>query len=351
MEINWFFYNIFSIIFFTLSLAFILILLLKYRNHLNMCFALLIGLFLIDTIILFTLMGFNTIATQYNLIFLTSPILKTLIIFPTLACYLYIGLRFVKCRFSFSNTLPLIIYLLLANAILLIPDQSLKTWVYYSLPQIYLVSLFLWLLYRIKLLNQPSNVTPLHQRVLYLLILFCCFIFIEDGFIIFNVDEYSLSSVNLFHRNISEDMMHFFTCLCILIFQFKKLNSVAEPTETLRCPSDDDSNSSFLTHEQFNHSQLITVSDSHEVTSSNPLETEAHDDDTFDLYCQTYHLSHREKEILHLLLNHYNNQAVSDHLFISLGTVKAHVHNIYQKIDVYKRNELLTHYLNYQENR
>lgn len=43
-----------------------------------------------------------------------------------------------------------------------------------------------------------------------------------------------------------------------------------------------------------------------------------------------------------------NNQEISDELVISIGTAKTHVHNIFQKIGVSKRQQLLTFYDHYQ---
>ena len=50
-------------------------------------------------------------------------------------------------------------------------------------------------------------------------------------------------------------------------------------------------------------------------------------------------LSKREFEVLLLLSKHHSNNDISDQLFISLGTVKRHVSNIYQKLAVHGRKE------------
>ena len=59
------------------------------------------------------------------------------------------------------------------------------------------------------------------------------------------------------------------------------------------------------------------------------------------LYAKKLHLTVRESEILKLLLDNRNNQQISEELVVSIGTVKTHVHNIFQKVDVKKREELL----------
>lgn len=45
-----------------------------------------------------------------------------------------------------------------------------------------------------------------------------------------------------------------------------------------------------------------------------------------------------------LVLQGMNNQEISDALTVSMGTVKAHIHNIYQKADVTRRYELIRLY-------
>lgn len=62
----------------------------------------------------------------------------------------------------------------------------------------------------------------------------------------------------------------------------------------------------------------------------------------FDHMCGKYDLSPREKEVLILMLKGYNNTKIKEKLFISLGTVKTHVGNIFQKIGVKQRAELLS---------
>jgi LuxR family maltose regulon positive regulatory protein len=52
-------------------------------------------------------------------------------------------------------------------------------------------------------------------------------------------------------------------------------------------------------------------------------------------------LSERELEVLHLLAEGLTNQQVADQLFLSVGTVKRHTHNIYGKLDVSSRTQAI----------
>lgn len=56
---------------------------------------------------------------------------------------------------------------------------------------------------------------------------------------------------------------------------------------------------------------------------------------------EKYGISRREKEILELMLTGKNNKEIGKVLFISYHTVKNHVYNLYQKLGVKNRYELL----------
>jgi DNA-binding NarL/FixJ family response regulator len=50
-------------------------------------------------------------------------------------------------------------------------------------------------------------------------------------------------------------------------------------------------------------------------------------------------LTPREREVLDLIGKEFSNQQIADALFIEVGTVKNHVHNILKKLDVSSRHE------------
>jgi two-component system nitrate/nitrite response regulator NarL len=50
-------------------------------------------------------------------------------------------------------------------------------------------------------------------------------------------------------------------------------------------------------------------------------------------------LTSREIEVLGLISKGYTNQQIAQHLVIEVGTVKNHVHNILEKLNVSSRNE------------
>ena len=60
-----------------------------------------------------------------------------------------------------------------------------------------------------------------------------------------------------------------------------------------------------------------------------------------DLFTR-YNISVREQEIITLVVHGLSNQKISERLFISLNTVKAHLRNIYPKFGITSRYELMT---------
>ncbi len=60
-----------------------------------------------------------------------------------------------------------------------------------------------------------------------------------------------------------------------------------------------------------------------------------------ELLAQKFNISNREQEIVELLLKGKSNKQIEEELYISLSTVKSHVHNIYKKLGVQGRTELV----------
>ena len=60
-----------------------------------------------------------------------------------------------------------------------------------------------------------------------------------------------------------------------------------------------------------------------------------------------YNFTTREKEILKLLVNGYDNAEMSKKLAVSLHTVKAHICNILQKLDAKDRTQAAIKALNF----
>ena len=65
-------------------------------------------------------------------------------------------------------------------------------------------------------------------------------------------------------------------------------------------------------------------------------------------FCRYYNLTERETEILRLVLAGKTNQEISQLLFITVGTVKAHIHSIFSKLEVSRRSQLMTRFVSHE---
>ena len=77
-----------------------------------------------------------------------------------------------------------------------------------------------------------------------------------------------------------------------------------------------------------------------------PPSVQEHDalysDDPVAAFAAMLNLTKRESEVLPLLLSHLSNQQICDELHISVGTIKTHAHNIFQKASVASRSDLIS---------
>ncbi len=75
------------------------------------------------------------------------------------------------------------------------------------------------------------------------------------------------------------------------------------------------------------------------------------EDDSLDSLVREYGISKREREIMGLILQGKSNQEIEEMLFISFSTVKNHVYNLFQKLGVKSRGQLVHLVLEYQKRR
>ena len=64
-------------------------------------------------------------------------------------------------------------------------------------------------------------------------------------------------------------------------------------------------------------------------------------DQSGDYFQTKYNITRREKEIIKLIKTGYSNSEISDKMLISVSTVEKHIYNIYQKLNVKNRIQLI----------
>ena len=78
-----------------------------------------------------------------------------------------------------------------------------------------------------------------------------------------------------------------------------------------------------------------------------PVQTEANDldrhvDEQMPFFRETYKLSNRETEVLRLVVLGKSNSEIAEELYLAVGTIKTHVHNILVKTNQKSREALVT---------
>ncbi|MGL5315763.1 MAG: response regulator transcription factor [Peptostreptococcaceae bacterium] len=197
----------------------------------------------------------------------------------------------------------------------LILDGAMMVWSYYLPYQ--LITIYLAWCGLVHLKKNPNlfdefNFMWIYKKILVCTIIFGIMIIIEDTVVIFSFDVYSDIMVKINNRSISEDILSIVYAVYALKFCYKVQN--------------------------------ISVNQSLDTTDSNTSISLDSTEELFYDFSKFYNLTNREQEIFRLLLSDKTNLEISEELYISIGTVKTHIHNIFQKADVTRRNQLISKY-------
>ena len=87
--------------------------------------------------------------------------------------------------------------------------------------------------------------------------------------------------------------------------------------------------------------QVLSIRIKEAPEEKNVEDLDRHIDEQMPFFCMTYKLSKREIEVMRLIVLGKNNQEIADELFLAVGTVKTHVHNILVKTNQKSREALI----------
>ena len=76
----------------------------------------------------------------------------------------------------------------------------------------------------------------------------------------------------------------------------------------------------------------------------NVSDLDRHIEEQMPFYRNAYRLSNRETEVMRLVVLGKSNQEIADELFLAVGTVKTHIHNILVKTEQQNRTTLILHF-------
>ncbi|MBO1305190.1 response regulator transcription factor [Enterococcus sp. 669A] len=304
-----FIYNIILIVLYTITMSISLIFYLREKRKVFLAFSVYLAFFIFDNVIIYMTEFFNTFAHQYNQTFMSIPAAKTIIFVVNAFCSLWIVRLLAKDKMKpYQNGILILLAVWMLSTPLL-ANSAFKVWLYYLPNQLFLFYLggYAWYNYK-KALDISPMAKKYLKRIGLLAMIFSVAILCEDTFVIFNVDQYSSLTVKIFNRNLCEDIFSILACLIGLNYFLR----------------------------------------SHSQQPAEEVAAEVQQERCFEQFCQTYQFTQREMEIFRLLLEHKQNQEIADELFLSVGTVKTHVHNIFIKLDIKKRTQIQALYEQYK---
>lgn len=321
MDVLMFLYNIVLLVIYgavcTLSLAVYE----KHRYKLHLAIGLLFLIYICDNTIIYMTEFIDWFSLKYDAQFMTVPAFKTISILSQSACVLYIFSGMLKRKPQVVQYVGLLTQAFILMFVPMMADSAYKVWLYYLPGQIYMFGLSLYGLQSIQ--SDPADPESGYQmtikRTLQFTVFFAVLILIEDTIVIFNFDTYSQLLVRINNRNISEDIMTMvFSYYAIRTFLSILITSAPipakEPFEPVPVPV-----------------PILSAA----------VDAEAEIIESFSIH---YDLTAREQEIFSYLIKDKSNQEICEELCISIGTVKAHIHNIFGKMDVVKRSQVFRAY-------
>ncbi|SEK58328.1 regulatory protein, luxR family [Carnobacterium iners] len=337
-----FLYNIFLLILFSTALTCIFALYIKSKRKTYLYTALLLLLFISDNTVIYMTEFLQNFSQQYDNGFMDVPAFKTIIVLGTAYLYNTINnevLQIKKRSIDYFVLLAFAIYLLF---IPMFPDSALNVWLYYLPAQLYLGYLALSSLIKVK--KEPVLYSDAfyhnYKILLKLSLLFSVLILIEDTIVIFNFDSYSSLLVKINNRSLSEDLLSIIYANVIIIHSFKYLSS--SNVSTKKPAIDGPLHSNIF--EEVNPIDYKSSMRASTMTDCEKKNIEDNCQDPQDTFCGKYQFTNREKDVFYKILEAKSNEEISQELFISVGTVKTHTHNIYQKAGVNKRTQLVQIY-------
>lgn len=337
---------------FILSIAFFTPVVLSYTVYKNtkkqifIFILLLFSLIFIDNVILCITEISSDFSSFYDMMFMTVPAFKTFIYAGTFVCLIKIIELFLEVK------TPLCLYFLLAvvlSWLLFIPmftNSALKVWCYFLPSQILRIILCIYVLYILKKYAKRYShrqYAAFRKIIIFMAVLSVCIAF-EDTIVIFKVDKYADLFISITDRNFTESAMFFICAIAVS----KMLNNAFQIT--LRDTAVPKTNAAFIIEpetepeESADHTEMAPAF----IKKAEAAESSTQDYSKFFLFCREYQLTTREQDIVKLLLENKDNNAISEELVISLGTVKAHVHNVFSKTEVKRRQQLIELYEAFQ---
>ncbi|MDO4459193.1 MAG: helix-turn-helix transcriptional regulator [Clostridia bacterium] len=317
--------------------------------------AVLFGVYILDNLVIFLTEMVPWFSEIYDKTFMYVPTWKTMIYVTSYGCLLYLYNFLIKGRKLYFLCILLFLFTFFQMFVPVMRNSALKVWLYYLPPQIYMFTYSIIARSDIKkaYLTAEGEYKQLLKDILKVMsfcLIFPIFIALEDSYVIFFVDQYTEETF-IMNRNNCEDILR----IIITVFSSKMMLHLLQTKPAVTVPVAEeipaDAGDNIVVSDI--PETIEAVNESSQEATAFAEEAEISEKDTQEKlklndFCEHYGLTPREKRVLTLLLDNLTNQEISDTLMVSLGTAKTHTHNIYQKLDVQKRRQMIEVYNNFR---
>lgn len=246
----------------------------------------------------------------------------TAILILEFLCILWITETTWNKKFLFLFLPAIVSYTILGFA-----EQTIfVVWLFYSIRQFYQFGylLFFSLRYLTAKEERMKQNLKRYSNSMTGIFFLNCSVLIEDTAMISHIKSLLFESPWMSERNFTENLLWIFLCCCFIYLCSQQL-TVITATKTVESGSE---NQPVLV------SALSSENNKTEQVSGALLQN-------LPAFSQYYKLTPRETEILKCLIDCQQTSEICEALHISTGTVKTHIHNIYMKLEINTRTELM----------
>lgn len=291
----------------------------RQRHTVFPCVFAVFALYLADSFLIFCTEMVEEFSAVYDQMFISTASYNTVYYVCLMGCLTAAFYLILKPGPPVPFYLAMGIYAALLVCMPMVPDIRWRVFLYFLPTQLMLICLSvtgILTLHKHPERYQRRHFYTFHMALIYVLCL-AVFILLEDTLVIFHYDHYTTGELTIASRSYTENLLMLGIAFFFIRHTVETLDQLDSSPEVPADPA------------------------SSEVPAAqrNPVAA-------FGL---AHNLTERECEILSLLLSGKSQQEICDEMLIALGTVKTHIHNVYSKMDVTKRTQLMAKYQEFCE--
>ena len=295
-------YNMLLIILFTVTATGYVIPFVRSKSAVDGWVALLFLFYILDNIILYMTEIIEEFARYYDAFSLSSNTIKTVVSIVIFLCMGNIVKYALRIEFRTADIMAYCAFIWALIFIPIFPTSRFTYWLYFTVSQVMFTYVAVRVWRGLPAVPEAGDLKKWRRRLIIAMILNIAIV-VEDAIVIFLFDQISPMDTRINQRNVCEDIQSIYFAAIALSLLPARLFAPAPPPRAV------------------------------------PAAEAASPD--LGLFGKEHGLTSRELEVLGLLMEGKTNQQISDQLFISLGTTKNHIHNIYGKCEVTRRSQML----------